>query len=144
LGRREPSRAASNNDDLLRNQARSCITPDRLRHLPLGHVLLAHEDFSLALFNRPARQRTQGGRAQGFARPEAKTGVMPWTSHRIPDHEPFGERAAVVRTGSINRKKLCALAREQDCLIADMAGKHATVAKVISWDASSQVGTDGS
>jgi hypothetical protein len=48
-----------------------------------------------------------------------------------------------VRTGSIDRKKLCTLAREQHCLIADMAGEHATVAKVSSWDASSQIGTGG-
>jgi len=35
------------------------------------------------------------------------------------------------------------LARQQDCLIADMTGQHATVAKVIRRDASSQVGTNG-
>ena len=69
--------------------------------------------------------------------------MMPRTSHRVPDHEPFSEWAAVVCTGSINRKELCALARQQDCLIADMTGQHATVAKVIRRDASSQVGTNG-
>jgi len=66
---------------------------------------------------------------------------MPWTSHRVPDQEPFSEWAAVVRTGSINGKELCALARQQDCLIPDMTGKHATVAKVVSRDTGSQVGT---
>jgi hypothetical protein len=67
---------------------------------------------------------------------------MPWTSHRVADHEPFSEWTAVVRTGSINRKELCASAREQDCLVADMTGKHGAVAQVIGRDASSQVWTD--
>jgi hypothetical protein len=67
---------------------------------------------------------------------------MPWTSDRVADHEPFSEWTAVVCTGSINRKELCTLARKQDCLVADVTGKHAAVTQVISRDASSQVGTD--
>ena len=60
-------------------------------------ALLADEDLAVALLDRPARERTEGRRAQGFARAQIEAGVMPGTAHGVVDHEAFGERAVIVR-----------------------------------------------
>ena len=66
---------------------------------------------------------------------------MPGTSHGVVDHEPFGERSAVVGTGRADREEFITAARQQDGFVADMPGKHVSVGEIIDRDARRQVGT---
>ncbi|WP_352128667.1 hypothetical protein [Mesorhizobium sp. dw_380] len=63
FGRREASRAAADNDDLVGHLASASVT--WLRRRPLE--FLAHEYLAILLFHRPASEWIEGRRSHGLA-----------------------------------------------------------------------------
>jgi hypothetical protein len=68
----------------------------------------------------PARDRAQSRSPHRFPRAQAEAGVMPWTPYRAPDDQPFGERAVVVSTGSVNSEEFIIEPCNQHRVITDV------------------------
>ena len=86
-----------------------------------------HEDLALALFHGPAPQGTEGGRAQGLARTQIETGVVPGAAQAIAHHEPLGERPLVVGAVRADSENLRPSPQQKDRLVADMADELGTI-----------------
>src|SRR5207245_6079167 len=80
-------------------------------------------------------------RAHCFSGSQAETSVVPGTAHRVTDHQPFGEWAAVVGAFGADCEKLVAAAREQDRVLAHVAGQHPTVGDHSGRHPLSEIGT---
>jgi hypothetical protein len=65
---------------------------------------------------------------------------MPWAAHRVPNHETFAERAAIVRAGRADREHFRAAPRQQHSLFADLPDKHPTVRQITLRNSSGKVG----
>ena len=66
---------------------------------------LAHEHLAVPLFDLPARDRIQRGRAKRFARLEAEARVMERAPDRLADDEAVGEMATIVRAARTHREE---------------------------------------
>jgi len=109
----------------------------RRRHLSLG----ADAHTPVRAPHVPAGDRVEGGGADGFAGAKAQARVMPRTAHRVPDHEPLGERAAVVRAGRAGGEDLLAPAHEQHRFTLGMADEGSPVAQVVPGDTRLEIRT---
>src|ERR1700733_13893033 len=79
----EPSGPAANDNDLFGRTACNFAAWFWVR----SFTLLAYPNLSVALFDRPARNRAQRWRCESLSSAQIETGVMPRTPHRIADHE---------------------------------------------------------
>ena len=120
---REARRAAADDDDLIRRW-RCTVRRRRLRHLAL---VAERRSCPVARSTSPARQRIQRRRAQRLAGAQAEAGVVPGAAHGVADHQPFGERAAVVGAGRLDREDLAAGLHQQHVFLADMAEQFAVL-----------------
>jgi hypothetical protein len=68
---------------------------------------------------------------------------MPGTVHLVAVEQALGQRAVIVRAGGTDGKDVLAVARQQDSIVADMAGKHGAVGKRGLGDALREVGPSG-
>ncbi len=134
LGCGKSRRAAADDHDCVR------LIPLCARLLLGLSVLLAHEDLAVALLDAPRADRTEGWRAKRLASAEIEAGVMPGTSHRIIDDEPFGERAVIVRALSADGEDLRPTAYEQHRLFSDMAGELGAVRQFGGGHSQRQIG----
>src|SRR5581483_11417578 len=102
---------------------------------------LTHHEQAVASLDSPAGYWIERGGADRFARPQAETRVMPWTAHRIADHQALAERAAVVRTGRADREVLIAATRHEHRLASDVASLHRAIREVRRRNSHRQVGS---
>jgi hypothetical protein len=93
----------------------------------LRRQLLTDEQPVALAVHAPAGDRIERRRAERLPRSQAEAGVMPRTAHRVPDDEPFDERAAIVRTRRANGEQLVAGTCQHDLVVADAAENHAAV-----------------
>ena len=74
---------------------------------PFLETLLAYPNLSVALLDRPARNRAQRWRCESLSSAQIEAGVMPRTPHRIADHKSFGKRPMIVRAMRHDREMSC-------------------------------------
>ena len=138
LGRGESRRAPADDHNLL---WLIWLVPLCAR-LPLRlSALLAHDDLSVALFDRPRIDRTERWRAQGLASAKIEAGVMPWTPNRVADNEPLRQRAVIVGALSADSEHVCAAAHKQHRFISHVADQLAAIRKFGGGDSERQIGT---
>ncbi len=123
LGRGKPCCSAADDDDLIRLSAAPRSARFRLGRRPL----LAREDFPLALFDLPAFDRRERGRAQRLTRAQIETGVMPRTTNGVADDETVCKRPMVVRAMRAHGEDFRSSAHEENVLIADLSHEHAAI-----------------
>src|SRR5690606_24639553 len=85
FGRREAGRTATDDD----NPARCPGGPALARLRGLSLTFLADKDHAAALLHRPAGERTEGRRADGFSGAKLKAGMLPPARS---EERPVGER----------------------------------------------------
>jgi hypothetical protein len=102
FGCREPSGPAANDDDLFGRTACNFAAWLWLRLF----TLLAYPNLSVALLDRPARNRAQRWRCESLSGAQIKTGVMPGTPHRIADHQTVNKRPMIVRAMRPDRENV--------------------------------------
>ena len=139
LRRCETGGTAADDDDFSRCFRLGRTAPLRFR---LG-TLVPDEDLAVALLDRPAGKRAQRGRSQSLTGPQVEASVMPWTAHRVADHETIDERAVVMRALGADRKYLRPAAYEQHVVVAGAPHQHAAVRELSGRDARDQVGRAG-
>src|SRR6185369_9958114 len=103
--------------------------------------LLTHPRLAVARLHTPARDRIERRRCDRLAGAQAEAGMMPWTPHGVRDHQPVGERPAIVRAARSDREEFIAAACEQHGFLADMSADHAAVSELIERDALREVRT---
>jgi hypothetical protein len=91
-------------------------------------------------FGVPARNRSERRGVQRLPGAQAEAGVVPRAAHRVADHQPFRQRTVVVRARRAGCEELVPATREQDRVIADVAGEHRTVSKCVDRDTLGQIG----
>ena len=126
LGRGKTGRAAADDNDFIGRPGGVFIT--RLRCHPFA--FLAYENLAIPLFHRPARERTEGGSAQGFACAQIETSVMPWTTDGVIDHQTIGQRPAVMRACRADCEHLVPAAHQQHLLVAAMTDELAAIGEI--------------
>ena len=136
LGCREAGGASADDHDAVRRCRRRLAPRLRLRL----RAFLSHENLPVTLLDGPARDGTQGGRAQGFTAAQVETGVVPGTAHGIANHEPVAQRAVVMRALSADREDLSPAADEQDGFAAGMADELAAVGELAEGNALGEIG----
>jgi hypothetical protein len=137
LGGGQAGRPTADNNDSLRRSARR-----RCGHLGLlFRAFLPHEDLSPLLFDRPARNRAQSGRAQSFARAQIEARMVPGAAHRLAGHDAVGERTMIMRAMGRNREYLRTAPHQKHFLAADMANQLGAIAKCIAGNAQRQIRT---
>ena len=129
LGRGEAGRAAADDDDLLRRIGCRGATSGRRLHL------LQHDDLAVLPLRGPAVDRAQCRRTYGLAGAQAEARVVPRAAHRVPHHQPLGERPVVVAAGGTDGEELVAAAREQHVIVANVAGEHLPIGERLDRDA---------
>ncbi len=139
LGCREPGRPTADDHDPVRHLARRLAPRSRLGVGALGR----HEDLAVALFDRPAVDRTKRRGVQCLTSAQAEAGVMPRAANRIADHQAFGQRPVIVTAFGADREDFAALPRQQHLFLADMADKHGAIGKVSRRNAFCQIGAAG-
>jgi hypothetical protein len=121
-----------------RSKSRGATTDDDDRARPAGDAsgrsltirvgdFLAHEHHVADTIDLPPRDRVQRGRPHRFTGPQAETGVMPRTPHRIADDESVFERAVIVRAVRADRKALLTSPNDDDLVVSNVAGHNGAV-----------------
>jgi hypothetical protein len=64
---------------------------------------------------------------------------MPGTADGVADHDPVGDRRAIVSTLGADREQVVAFANEEDRLIADMALEEVSVSETCEGNAPGKV-----
>ena len=89
-----------------------------------------HACFSLRTgeaLHAPALNPLACWRVERFSGPQIEAGMMPGAPHRLADHQPFGEWAAVMGARRTDGEQLVAAPREDDRLAVDVAELHRAV-----------------
>jgi len=102
-------------------------------------ALSRDENFLIAPFHDPARDRRQRRRAQRFARAQVKAGVVPWTAHVIAVDASLGERAAVVRAGGADREEIVAAAEQEHGIAVSVTEQRLAVTDGVRVHSSAKV-----
>ena len=139
LGSGEAGRAAANDDDPLRRYA--CRLHAWLRFRL--RAFLSHENFAVALLDRPARDRAQGRGVQGFACAQVEASVMPRAAHGVADHDAVGERTVIMRAMGADREHLRPATHQENLVIAGMTDELAAIGKLREVNALHQIWTGG-
>jgi hypothetical protein len=67
--------------------------------------------------------------------------MVPRTPNRAVGHDPFDERAVIVRAVSTNREKLVTNPRQQHCFLAHMAEQHCSICQFALRNAKGKIRT---
>ncbi len=65
---------------------------------------------------------------------------MPRAPHGVADGQSLGERSAVMGAGGTDREELLAAAHQEDSIIANMSGEHASIRNITERDAPPEIG----
>jgi len=73
--------------------------------------------------------------------PKAETRMVPGASNRLPHHQTFVKRPAVMAADGSDREQLAPLSCQENRLVAHVTQEHAAVGNCIRGDPSGEIGT---
>ena len=136
LGRGVSRCTAADDDDRLRAGTRYRPRPAFRRF-----ELFADIDFSVLLFDPPARDRVQRRRAQCLSGAEAETGVVPGATDGIRYQHPVGERTVVMGALRADREERSTASCQHHRLPCDLPQDHPAFGEILERDSAGKVGS---